>query len=520
LLKESATVPAIAAPSKPRVEGEPGAPAPRGDSVALDVGGWTFKGNTVFSGAQLSALVADTVGRKLDLKGLSEAVGRIAAHYHRAGYPLAQAFLPRQQIKDGVIEVAVVESRVESVGMDPSGTVALSPGLSADLLRRVPTQQIAQDDSINRLALVANEWPGMSARVILKPGLEPGGTALLLKLDQAKPWAATAFLDNQGAYATGRNRLGVTGALYNKAGRGDSLDLAVVTTSGKQTFGSVDYSVVLSGAGDRLGVGLSHLSYALGGVYDGQGSGTADTLAVNYRYPLVRTPLFNLTAMARGERKQLRDHSLAAENNRHADVLTVGLMAARADAWGTGTGYAYLSGGRVGFDDAAAEALDQAALGPHLKGTFSKLSYGGSRLQRLFGEFALFGSVTGQVAGSHRLDSSERFSLGGANAVRAYPIGETTGDNGHVATAELRYAPQRLASAQFAVFYDAGRITRDANIDRLTDTPDKRGYGIAANYITSAFQVRGSLAWRSTGQAVSDPAAKGQQFYIQISTSF
>ena len=269
-----------------------------------------------------------------------------------------------------------------------------------------------------------------------------------------------------------------------------------------------------------MGISLSHLSYTLGGVYTGLGDGTADTFGLNYRYPLVRTPLMNVTFLARAERKQLKDHNPSAENNRHSDVGTLGITAAGADASGVSTAYVNVAGGRVSFDDAGAEALDQAEGGLHVKGGFSKLAYGVNRQQRLADQFFLYGNLSGQVAGDHRLDSSERMSLGGPAAVRAYPIGETTGDSGYVATAELRYFPARLANSQFALFYDAGRITRDANIDRAADSDGKRGYGIAAGYGYGPVQLRGSLAWRSSGKAASDPAAKGQQLYLQLSTSF
>ena len=227
LLNETAPRPALAPPAKPSVEGMPGAGATRSDGAQVEVAGWKLKGNTLFSSEQLLPLLADTVGRKLDLAGLDEAAGRIARHYHQAGYPLVLAVLPRQQISGGVIEITVIEGHVESAAMDPASTARLSDGLAADLLGRVPRGRVAEDASINRLALIANDLPGMSARVILKPGQEAGGTALLLKLDEARTWAAGAFVDTQGSYATGRNRLGVTGSLYNPAGRGDSLDLAV-----------------------------------------------------------------------------------------------------------------------------------------------------------------------------------------------------------------------------------------------------------------------------------------------------
>jgi hypothetical protein len=47
--------------------------------------------------------------------------------------------------------------------------------------------------------------------------------------------------------------------------------------------------------------------------------------------------------------------------------------------------------------------------------------------------------LRGQWADTN-LTSSEKFSLGGNDAVRAYPTGEAPGDRGWLATAELRYA--------------------------------------------------------------------------------
>jgi hemolysin activation/secretion protein len=45
----------------------------------------------------------------------------------------------------------------------------------------------------------------------------------------------------------------------------------------------------------------------------------------------------------------------------------------------------------------------------------------------------------GQLA-SKSLDSSEKFALGGAKGVRAYPHGESSADEVCVANVEMRYA--------------------------------------------------------------------------------
>lgn len=52
--------------------------------------------------------------------------------------------------------------------------------------------------------------------------------------------------------------------------------------------------------------------------------------------------------------------------------------------------------------------------------------------------WSLYANLEAQSADKN-LDSSEKFFLGGAQGVRAYPLGEAAGDEGAMATLELRY---------------------------------------------------------------------------------
>jgi outer membrane protein assembly factor BamA len=80
-------------------------------------------------------------------------------------------------------------------------------------------------------------------------------------------------------------------------------------------------------------------------------------------------------------------------------------------------------------------------------------------------------SLNGQAANKN-LNSSERFSLGGANGVRVYPRGEVSGDQGFLVSAELHWALPGYGW-QLATFFDAGRviISKDPNM-----TNEKRLY--------------------------------------------
>src|ERR1700723_3465305 len=68
-----------------------------------------ISGNTRFDTAILHALVADEEGKNLSLSQLGKLVGRITDYYHSHGYPLAQAVIPAQAIRDGVVTVDVIE---------------------------------------------------------------------------------------------------------------------------------------------------------------------------------------------------------------------------------------------------------------------------------------------------------------------------------------------------------------------------------------------------------------------------
>jgi hemolysin activation/secretion protein len=123
-------------------------------------------------------------------------------------------------------------------------------------------------------------------------------------------------------------------------------------------------------------------------------------------------------------------------------------------------------------------------------------------------------SLTGQAA-SKNLASAEKMSLGGPNGVRAYPVGEATGDSGNQATAELRYIIPgfKLLEADVTVntFFDWGQMELNEQ-PRPTDVPNKRsisGAGVGGSIGKEGdFIFRGSAAWSVDGEK---PQADGAQ---------
>jgi len=78
--------------------------------VSIDVKAWRFAGNTLRSNEQLTAVLADFLGQKLDFAGLQRATDTVAAAYRADGW-VVRAYLPEQDVSEGVITLQVVEAR-------------------------------------------------------------------------------------------------------------------------------------------------------------------------------------------------------------------------------------------------------------------------------------------------------------------------------------------------------------------------------------------------------------------------
>lgn len=171
--------------------------------------------------------------------------------------------------------------------------------------------------------------------------------------------------------------------------------------------------------------------------------------------------------------------------------------------------------GRLSLD-ATSDMLDRFTA--RSAGSFSKWTATLRRSQLLSGRWSLAASYTQQWAGKN-LDSSEKFILGGAQGVRAYPQGEAAGDEGQLFAAELRW--QWNDAWQLLSFYDEGRVT--ANRDPWAAGDNGRrlaGAGIGAAYAGQGFIVRAFSAWKAgTGKPTSD-VDRSPRVWVQAAKYF
>lgn len=498
-----------AAPAQPQdLQGLPPTTAPQQGFVLRGV---RFAGNSVYTDAELQALVAGRIGRPATLADLQAIAQRITDMYQARGYLFAQALVPVQEVKDGVVEISVVEGRLGSVKLDMADDVPVSADRVRAILAPVAAGQPLNGMAYERSMLLLSDLPGIKAQSALETGTAPGSSDLTVQVSKAPPTQWVVGLDNFGTREAGRLRLGGSMRWNEPFGIGDNLDArALVSQHAGTAFGRLSYEAPLGYTGPRLGVGVARVDYSLGGAFEALDAiGTADIYDASLRWPLVRQRNQNLFLRVGIDHKRLTDKLRAVGFVSHKRVqgVNVGWTWERRDTW-FGGGYWSTNGvlyaGDLHIRDPLLRAVDQGPFGAHTEGGFVKLTFQLARLQAMGEKSSLYLALGGQMA-NHNLDASEKLSLGGHDAVRAYPTGEVLVDQGFIGTIEWRRSLREDLTGY--VFYDASR----GWLNRSHATPggrpirSLRGPGIGLNWARPGnFSIDLSVAWRTT-----EPAATG-----------
>ena len=493
-------------------------------TLLIPVTRWRITGATAFSDAELLSLVQDRIGLELTLDDLNAAAARITAYYREHGYLLARAYLPAQDIRNGEVEIAVLEGRLAAVKVD--NTSRLGASMVSEHVERIDTSGPLQGQDLERSLLLLNDLPGVEVRSTLQPGATVGTSDLDLRVRGARGLDGSVDADNYGNRYTGELRAGGTLNVNTPLRRGDLFTLRASTAGSGMTYGRAAWQTPLGGDGWQVGIPWSDLRYELGEDFESlDADGDAQVGTLWAAYPILRSQARNLSVRFAYDDKRLNDRIDAVSSNarKSLDVWTVGFTGDRSDTLGGGglTTYGFdLVGGRLKLDPRST-AIDQSAGGHDTEGSYGKVALNVSRLQRLSNHWLLYAGLSGQ-ASSKNLDTSERQSLGGIYGVRAYPQGEAPGDAAAIVNLELRWQLPGLPETQVLAFVDAGTVW--VNHSALATDGDNRrsvsGEGLGVQWLwPESFALKAYVAWRSGPEPTSDKDRQ-PRFWMQLAQYF
>ena len=449
------------------------APSVRADDSAgcLQVDSIELKGAHSLSVRRRAQLLEPFFGQCLTSSDLNRLLSDITNAYLKRGYVTTRAYLPPQDLQDGVLKIQVIEGRLESIdGGDLSSALETSMSSPAKVGKRLNLRELEQlIDQLSRL-------PSRQVSLELTPGEEVGGSRVLLQGQKLKPWRVALNRHNDGQRSTGEQQWGLNFVWDSPLGLADQLSLR---GSGDTVSDQYKHSAT-HGLSYSLPYGWWTFNYFYNHSYyrtqtQGQGfsfvlDGVSTTQALSAERVLHRDAVsktsFSVGINHLRSRNYLDNQRLDVSSQRLTEQQFGINHGRRIGSAFVNFDLGYQRG--IGALDAQRAGLPQ---GWEPVARYNKYTVTASYLQpfQLLGERFSFDSVFSAQRSEDVLFSPQRFSLGGLYSIRGFKEQSVTGDSGYYLRNQLRWTRpvalewlrQVVQEYSLTAAYDMGAIRGD-----------------------------------------------------------
>ncbi len=486
------------------------------------------QGNALMDDAAIQGALKPWLGKKgFDTTHLNAMRQAVSDLYRARGLGLTIVQIPPQDVTEGTVQLVITETRLATVTVENSSQVNLD---SYSQSLRTLEGQPADTDRLERVVAILKATPGLTqVEPVLTAAEQPGQTQLKLKVEGQDTQRWELAMDNHGAQTTGKNRVTASGDLSNPAGWGDKLSVSLTDSpgalqshkgAGGVTSGQVRYDVPVGSDGWRVGAALSKFTYALGNELAGGNFGEGQTGSVFASYPLslASTGQSHMTLGLDDGRVNDAQLSTATRRTIVSSKLGVGGYALHA-VEGNGAQLNYqvdMKTGRLRYEDAAQAVANSSNLGQ-----FAKVNVLLQETVQLSSTVQASLKANGQLT-TKNLDSSEKMALAGVQAVRGYPTGMQSVDQGAVVAAEVRYQVVPLGMT-LSAFYDHGQGQirhQPFSGSGLNDVKlSSAGLGLAWS-LDQKYTVQAQWAKPLSGNTTEAKKATSGRLWVSVSAAF
>lgn len=374
----------------------------------------------------LSYIWQPYIGTKVTMDDLQDIVDHIKRAYKNSGYLTTIAYLPAQDIKNGIVEIKVMEGKLGKLTVEGNkyfSTHSIRSYFHADKGDVLNFQRIQKE--IIRL----NENPDLNVKTIISAGEQPGTTDVTLKATDRFPHHFSVGFDNQGTRLVGRLREVATFNSTNISGRHDLLYYTAIHSSLSDGH-YLAYRLPVGTHGFKAGIDLGFFELKLGKEFKPLDiTGNTKIYTPNISGEIYRSEDIQANYSAgvkiKDIRKKEHDVKITDEQLR---LPYMGIDITRLDAYGQTSFAPEVSFGTSGFLGAS-KADNPLASRQGTGGFFTKYEHSINRIQRM--PWDSYMQIKSQFqAASRSLPSSEQFQLGGESSIRGYPEGDYMADIG------------------------------------------------------------------------------------------
>jgi len=298
-------------PILPPLERSLGAEEKLSEALNVLVKEFRFEGNTVFSDADLVAVVSSFANRKIDSGELEDARRAVTLHYVNQGYVNSGAVLEDQSVADGIITITVVEGRLSEI--EVTGNKRLRAGFIANRIRRGAGDPLNLNQLQDEL-LIINENPNIQRiNAELKPGTGRGESVLGVIVAEKMPWNLAMQSRNDRPPSVGGEVIELLAGHQNVSGNGDALEVRYgvaqrspggMKLSGIDNLGA-NYRLPLNSFDTTLLLGYNRSDFAIveEPFTELDIKSHSDSYSVALRQPLYKTPGREFSMTIAGDRR-------------------------------------------------------------------------------------------------------------------------------------------------------------------------------------------------------------------------
>lgn len=487
-----------------------------------------ISGAVHISESKLQAMIASYTNKELTFTQMQEAASSITKAYREEGYFVARAYIPVQTMKEGIVEIAIIEGNYGELKLN--NTSLVKDSILQGMLDNGKDKNIISNTTLERAMLIINNTPGAKVtQVDVMPGKVIGTSDFAVKTEPTQRYDGYIIGDNYGSRYTGENRVMAGLNLNSLAGIGDKLSIVGMASNGFDLkYGRIAYSAPLMSNGLGGELSYSNTNYSLTDKYAGLDAyGTARMVEGSLTYPFLKTRHETLNITSSLALKKLNDHQNGAIiSDKDATVFTLGANHTKdckflgLDAKTTSA--LTLTSGNLTFNDTVSEATDAA--GANTQGRYNKISGSVGGTIAFNQATSLSTNLLFQKALGHKnLDGTEDFILGGSNGVKAYPTSELSAENGLMLNTELFQALPTINSItqKVGVFHDIGKVNM-ADSSKVTTFESHSLQDIGVGYYASYknFFAKAQLARIIGGGVVTSESDYRTKFLVQAGRSF
>jgi hemolysin activation/secretion protein len=439
------------------------------------------QGYTIFSDREIEKIIKPYQGKKLNFRQLRNITEAITNLYVSKGYITSGAFLPNQEIVEGVINIRVVEGKLEDLNI--TGLKHLQENYIRSFISSAGAASELNTDS--RSGFFSDQSPPLNIENIkeeldllkrdpsiknikaeLVKGTEPNFSVLLIKIEETSPYDAKFSFDNYRSPSVGELQGTIEAGYRNLIGVSDRAFAQYNLTEGLDAY-SVGYGTPLVSPKN----GTLSFEYRNGdskiieNFEEANIRAESDTVSLQYRQPVIYKPEREISLGLAFERQNsetfiLNDEpfSFTADPEQTKSVISVLKL---TEDWierssSSVLGFnSELNFGLNAFDATVNENTPDGLF-------FSWLGQGQwTKALNQDRDLLFVTRLTTQLSPDSLLPL-EQFTLGGVGTVRGYRQNQEVGDNAVVGTIEV-YVPlagDRTNSSKLNLipFFDGGAV--------------------------------------------------------------